>query len=255
MPKKSPSARVGTCTYCGAYGPVTDDHVIPRNLFPVPRPRDMIKVDACSDCNSHVKSPDDEFLAEFFAGDMQAWAHPVVRDLLFPRLEKNWNKSRLVRQVKAGVEPTYRRTRGGILVRTAPAQLSRVNILSPGGIHIGTTVGVTLPAHEVLGIIERMIRGLYRYFTGERLEIPVVMKIHRITDLEAALPSVKDLVDSGAASYNAIGDSTIFNSIHYVSPKTPGLSLWYLGFYSNVVFRVITNPIVSQESGDSEQAC
>ena len=71
--------------------------------------------------------------------------------------------------------------------RRVCTQLSSVNLLSPGGIHIRSTVGVPLPAHEVLGIIERMTRGRYRHFMGQRLEIPVVMKIHRIMGLDGEL--------------------------------------------------------------------
>src|SRR5688572_9395897 len=42
--------REGTCVYCGAVGPITKDHVIPRSLFK-DRDRLMITVPSCGPCN------------------------------------------------------------------------------------------------------------------------------------------------------------------------------------------------------------
>src|SRR4051812_30015103 len=59
--KKNVASTIAECVYCGLNGPITDDHVPPKNLFPYPRPSNLITVPACNDCNKSF-SKDDEWL-------------------------------------------------------------------------------------------------------------------------------------------------------------------------------------------------
>jgi hypothetical protein len=47
------------CIYCGNVDEVTEDHVIPKCLFPKGRPGDIPKVNACKVCNNAAKSVND----------------------------------------------------------------------------------------------------------------------------------------------------------------------------------------------------
>jgi 5-methylcytosine-specific restriction endonuclease McrA len=49
-----------TCAYCGSPTDLTRDHVPPKNLFPLPKPVNLITVPACKKCHSET-SQDDEY--------------------------------------------------------------------------------------------------------------------------------------------------------------------------------------------------
>jgi len=55
-----PPATTEVCVYCGSSDRLTRDHVPPGNMFPTPRPADLITVPACSPCNVGF-SKDDEY--------------------------------------------------------------------------------------------------------------------------------------------------------------------------------------------------
>jgi hypothetical protein len=57
------------CTHCGEEKPLTDDHVFPRCLFPVPSNERSIQVPSCYDCNN--RSGEDLLKSFFFALDLQ----------------------------------------------------------------------------------------------------------------------------------------------------------------------------------------
>src|SRR5690606_11581497 len=69
----------GVCTYCGAAGPVTDDHIPPQSLFPagafVPY------VPACRGCNGGSSGDDEHFRAVLTIRDGLD-DHVVVKGLL-----------------------------------------------------------------------------------------------------------------------------------------------------------------------------
>ncbi len=68
--------RVGTCTFCGLKGYVTDDHVPPRCLFSRPRPNNLVTVPACKDCNTRKSSKDDEYFRLTFGMDEKSIGNP-----------------------------------------------------------------------------------------------------------------------------------------------------------------------------------
>src|SRR5437773_2071471 len=51
--------RMGECVYCGAIGPITDDHVPPRSFFPATAPKNLITVPSCPTCNQEFGMDDD----------------------------------------------------------------------------------------------------------------------------------------------------------------------------------------------------
>ena len=58
--KKKPK-NYGECVYCGREAQLTSDHIPPKNLFPKPRPSNLITVPSCKRCNRSA-SKDDEYL-------------------------------------------------------------------------------------------------------------------------------------------------------------------------------------------------
>jgi hypothetical protein len=56
---KNRPKRIGQCVYCGAVGPVTDDHVPPRSFYPKSPPPNLITVPCCEKCNVKFGKEDD----------------------------------------------------------------------------------------------------------------------------------------------------------------------------------------------------
>lgn len=50
-----------SCAYCAAQNAETRDHIPPRNLFPKPRPSDLITVPCCEPCRAEWSNDDEYF--------------------------------------------------------------------------------------------------------------------------------------------------------------------------------------------------
>ncbi len=69
----------GTCAYCGSVGDVTDDHVIPKCLWPGRVRKDAPIVDACRPCNHIWKSEYDTYLRDMLVNDKACAKNPIAQ--------------------------------------------------------------------------------------------------------------------------------------------------------------------------------
>jgi len=60
---------------------LTEDHVVPKCLFPTVHPNDVPKVYACKACNNEEKSVNDTYLRDFLLFDMDSADHPIPQQL------------------------------------------------------------------------------------------------------------------------------------------------------------------------------
>jgi hypothetical protein len=74
--------RVGECVYCGTRGPITQDHVPPKGLFPKPRPNTLITVPSCVKCNLD-SSVDDEYFRAMLALRDDLSGNPAVERIRY----------------------------------------------------------------------------------------------------------------------------------------------------------------------------
>jgi hypothetical protein len=77
-----------SCYLCGATDNLTADHVIPKVLFPTPRPSNLITEYACESCNNEF-SMDDALLAVYLSAALGAnqagkwvWENKAVKSIL-----------------------------------------------------------------------------------------------------------------------------------------------------------------------------
>lgn len=70
-----------TCVHCGKHPAETLDHVPPKNLFPSPRPANLITVPACRPCNNGA-SKDDEYFRDMLVFREGADDHPAGKSIL-----------------------------------------------------------------------------------------------------------------------------------------------------------------------------
>jgi hypothetical protein len=66
------------CAYCGSTSELTDDHIPPKNLFPKPRPENIITVKACKICVKDTSKDDEYFRMNRFSLLCVAWVLEAV---------------------------------------------------------------------------------------------------------------------------------------------------------------------------------
>lgn len=123
---KRKKPRVGSCAYCGREGPITDDHIPPKGLFPVTLQKSLLKIPSCSVCNNGC-SKDDEYLRTIIA--LSANSHrdealdqvssTTVRSLARPEA------SRFREAIMTGLQETFIQNECGVFV---PATLGSVDL-------------------------------------------------------------------------------------------------------------------------------
>jgi hypothetical protein len=112
--------RIGSCAYCGREAPITKDHIPPQNLFPDPKPSNLITVPCCEECRS-AWSDDDEYfrLAVVSASNQYDGSHAEkVNETVLRSLRKP-NKGGFARLVRESLMKIDVRTEAGIYLGTA----------------------------------------------------------------------------------------------------------------------------------------
>ena len=103
------------CAYCGSKENLTDDHVPPKNLFPKPRPSNLISVPACTSCHSNTSKDDEYFRIKLCLRD-DAGNHPSARtnwDSIFRSLKRDKAKG-LKKQFFKDIKKVRLRTSSGL---------------------------------------------------------------------------------------------------------------------------------------------
>ena len=79
------------CIYCEENLGLTRDHIPPKELFPNPRPSNLITVPCCERCRSE-QSLDDEYFITIVANSGRSQYHPAANKL--------WNDKILVKIIR-----------------------------------------------------------------------------------------------------------------------------------------------------------
>ncbi len=135
------------CYLCGAKA-ASRDHVPPKNLFPQPRPSNLITLPCCEGCNG-AASKDEEYFRWFLV--TASADNPVASNLIHgPVIRGLRRKPRLLYSIMAGAIP-------------------RVEMRSPGGIILGHRPAFKFDRSRVQATIDKVIRGLFFKHSRRRL--------------------------------------------------------------------------------------
>lgn len=196
--KKRKKREIGKCVYCHQVRLLTNDHVPPKNLFPKPRPTNLITVPSCSPCNEGFKL-DDEYFRQVIRLGVDPNDFPIVVEVIH----------------KLGVNQK---------IGIAKYMLSNLNPRDGS---------VNLDRSRVERVMERVIRGLYFHHVQQTLSPATELRIW-FTCFGDALPidiELANLLDhlnsqrlyrigNGIVSYRCILDSDEAES-----------SAWHFCFY------------------------
>ena len=144
------SVRTGECVYCGQWGPLTSDHIPPKNLFAKPRPSNLITVPSCLNCNKSFELDDEYFRLAVTTGIDPA-SFPNEFDLSVNAIKKLGDPH------KVGFR------------KSMLANFSKKPKFTPGGLYLGEGGVLEIEVERLQNVVSRIIRGLFFFHSGRRL--------------------------------------------------------------------------------------
>ncbi len=128
------------CIYCGKIKEITKDHVPPKNLFPKPRPSDLITVPSCVKCNKDTEKDEDYFRATFMFSN--AGISPVGKKLWDQKLDKMYKKNLGLR-------------------RKIAQDFKVVNLVTQSGLYIRRQTASFPDSVRLENVVCKIVKGLY----------------------------------------------------------------------------------------------
>jgi hypothetical protein len=213
------SRKSGQCVYCGAIGPITLDHIPPKNLFAKPRPNNLIKVPSCAHCHSENKqvSKDDEYFR------------------LMITLREDIVLRSLTRPDKMGFTKSLLRN------------TFQVNVKTKNGLYLGKKAAYNVNLERLDNVAIRITKGLFYHETGNRLpdEYEVIAfaesGLQNLTDDIKYDLQTKIIKPILANPPHYLGNKVFSYQVAY-SDKDVNASAWLLIFYERVAFLCLTMP-------------
>ena len=223
MPKRR-NRKSGECVYCGAVGPLTDDHIPPKNLFT--GKNGLIKVPSCQNCNGGA-SKDDEYFRLSIAFHEDVANHPEAAAIV----EKA--KRSLFKSEAKG------------FMRDFAARTTITEEQSPAGIYfLRTTTDVA--EERIGGVAERITKGLFWHHRGYRL--PEGYAVHtaskeaiRHSDGLRGAMMVRSARELAKEPPYGVRDGEVFQYRHnFWDPEDVNVSAWLLVFFTKFIFLTAT---------------
>lgn len=212
------------CTYCGAKGRVTDDHVPPATIFAHPRPSNLRTVPCCPRCN-HDGGQDDEYFRDTLAMREDLSEDPSIQGVI-----GNYYRS-------------LARPRVAAYKREMIDNIRPINVISPGGIFLRRAVGCSIDGARLARVVTRTVRGLFYWHESRRLPSDCPM----VTYERSAIPT-RELAQAFETMAKAVAQhgntDTIGDAFRYGYIARPehgkDVSWWLLEFYQKVHWLVVT---------------
>jgi len=211
------------CVYCGRSRPCTDEHVIPRALYPddsMPPKSEFVIVPACNPCNG-MKAKDDTYVRDAFSADIACEGNPIVSSVLptvFRSVQKNWSHFGRVAIASGRLEPVF----------------------SPAGLYLGHRVGVPIDSKRINRFFKLVARGLYWKKFTQRIPDDYVFEVRRLG--ASAFPAAYEaMMKVGAHGPHVIGNG-VFWCIVVIMEENPFITHWFMAFYDSIFITVTTGP-------------
>lgn len=208
--KASPSAKESVCAYCGKYGPVSRDHIPPKNLFPKPRTADLITVPACEQCHSGSSKDDDYFRAALLTSEL---------------FEGNPEAERSMNELQRSLSERKGRRFLSLLV----SSIEKVDVWSPqGSIYLGKKDAFRIDRERINAVLSRIIRGLYFHEMGH----PVPQDYKVMVELQPQVnPKLRETVASISFNSPKVVGGGAFGYFFQRVDEDPKSTLWILHFF------------------------
>lgn len=204
------------CVYCRVRPGTTSDHVPPDQMFPAPKPSDLITVPACSECNKGFQKDED-----YFRGLFGLTGAPIEGDA-----PDFWAK------VGRGLE------RSPALKKTIADSLRTGTMTNTDGEEVGQWTEVEGNWHRVATLIQKCVRGLYFFERSEALPAATEIDCPQYGDTPMDLDALYSLTRHGKRGWPGV-----FEYRYCVAADNPTASAWILTFYWTCVFTAFTGKV------------
>ncbi|MBC7818057.1 MAG: hypothetical protein IAG10_14300 [Planctomycetaceae bacterium] len=215
------SKRIGVCTFCGTQGPVSDDHIPPKNLFPKPRPSNLITVDACERCNEGFHLED-----EYFRVVMA-----LHRDLIGTS-----EMDRLRPTVLRGLQ----RSDAPALKRAIEATFETIPLYDADGNVVGEDDVFSAELNRLNSVVIKTTAGLYFKVFGERVDCSSYVGSQDISRLALNRSPLSEVYAALIAQTPAFEWPGIYSA--RVLQFEPQYTVWRHLFYDRLEFLATTIP-------------
>ncbi len=228
MAEASRSSKKGICAYCGSSGILTKDHVPPKNLFPAPRPSNLVSVPACKTCHGNTSKDDEYFRLKISMRD-GIGSNPAAR--------ATWSRAfySLSRSQATGLRTRFL------------SDLRYVNLKTPSGLYVGRRLGYDVDMNRIRSVVGRIVRGLYFAESGKPLGLNNEVRVY--TDEDLAEQSVEVIQELKQTILNPLASlppriigHDIFLYRYQIMKGNPFISVWGMSFFGHVLFLAITAP-------------
>ena len=193
------------CCYCGNLASEMD-HLPPKNIFPKPKPTNLITVPSCSKCNQGDSKDDEYFGYVITAGGAK---NPIANKLFLTKK----------------IEKIKRRPAIGhaILKDFVTADLFQ------GNIYIGQTPALRVKGVRFNKVIRRITRGFYYHHTGKNLPFEYDIRVTKINPkLNENQMNVFKYI-----KLHSIGKD-IFQYRYIIDEENTFHSIWFYMFYKEL---------------------
>jgi len=207
-----------SCYLCGATDKLlTADHVIPKVLFPQPRPNNLITEDACEPCNNGF-SKDDALFAVYLSAALGAnaaakwvWGNKAVTSIL------------------AGSRA---------LATQLVADSTKKEILTEFG--IAEVDVLKIPEERLRRILSRIAKGLIRHLDPTFNYIKLEFDLQRLWPTKDSAELIQEAASK--MTYFERGDC-VFRCLYGFTPDEPRHAMFIFIFYDCVGFIVTGKPV------------
>jgi len=203
-----------TCAYCGRARPETRDHVPPQNLFPKPRPSNMITVPCCEQCRDGW-SDDDEYFRVAIVSAIGTHENPYAQEVYCALLRS------ISKPMKVGFASLVRES------------LMKVEVQTEAGLYLGVAPAIKVNKVRFDRVAQRIIRGLFFHEKG--YPVPEGYEVGNRFYQFGFERMVKSLGNAPFAEQCVIGDS-IFIYTFASCTDAPDCTVWLSVFFRGLPF-------------------
>jgi hypothetical protein len=192
------------CYFCG--DKVTSkDHLPPDNIFPSPKPSNLITFKSC-DLHNKEQSMDDEYFGIIIK--TASSESPIAKSMI---------EDKVVRGFK----------RRPNLLLSMLKRSRYVDIVTPSGIIIDKRPAIEYDRSRINNVVTRMTKGYYYKYTGNRLPDDYSIKVFKINP---SLDAVHLELLSRIRLNTIVAD--VFSLKYQIDKDDPCFSVWFFFFYN-----------------------
>ena len=212
------------CAYCGSPDDLEEDHIPPKNLFPKPRPSNLISVPACKLCHGNT-SKDDEYFRLKILMRQGVQSNPSAH--------VTWT----------AVLHSLSRNQATGLRKRALLDFVDIELKTKSGLYVGKRLGYNVDMNRIRNVIQRIVRGLYFVESGNPLGLKSEVLVYVEEDLqERPSEAMKQILQYIKALSPKIIGNNVFLYRYQIMKEKPFISVWGMSFYEHVPFLAITRP-------------